>query len=76
VSVLPPAYSGSQEVRVEIFTSNFRKVLDETFANVPSGLAVTVELKDRWGRTLANGLYYVRVSVDGKRSVTKLMVLH
>jgi hypothetical protein len=75
VNVLPPAYTGIQDVRVEIFTSNFRKVLDTTFPNIPGGVAVAVELKDRWGRALANGLYYVRVSVGGKWSVAKLMVL-
>ena len=75
LNILPPAYTGTQDVRVEIFSSNFRKVQDRTFLQVPSGLAVTVELKDRWERPLANGLYYVIVKIEGGRFISKLMVL-
>jgi hypothetical protein len=75
VNVLPPAHSGMQDVRVEIFTLAFRRVLDESFASVPPGVAVTVELKDNWGQPLADGLYYVVVTLDGKRSITKLLIL-
>ena len=76
VNVLPPAHAGMEDVRVEIFTSGFRKVQDEVFPSVPPGVAVTVELKDRWGRTLADGLYYILVAVNGKRSFAKLLILH
>jgi len=62
-------------VRVEIFTTAFRKVQDDTFPNVPPGLAVGVVLKDKWGMPLADGLYYLMVLVDGSRSIGKLMVL-
>lgn len=75
VNVLPPAYSGSEDIKIEIFTLAFRKVQDETFFNVPGGTAIPVELKDRWGKPLANGIYYVMVSMDGKRYVAKLLVL-
>jgi hypothetical protein len=75
VNVLPPTHAGMEDMRVEIFTSAFRKVLDETFASVPPGVAVTVELKDQWGASLADGLYYVVVTVNGKRSIAKLLVL-
>ena len=75
VSVLPPAYSGSQGVQAEIFTLSFRKVLDETFAAVPAGTAVSIILDDRWGHPLANGLYYVVVTVGGRHSTAKLLIL-
>lgn len=75
VNVLAPAYSGSEDVRVEIFTLGFRKVLDEPFQDVPAGKPVTVQLKDQWGTPLANGLYYVMVTVDGKHSTAKLLIL-
>lgn len=75
VNVLPPAYTGVSTVEVEIFTTAFRKVQEETFPNVPPGLAVTVQLTDKWGTPLANGLYYVMVIVDGHRSFGKLLVL-
>jgi hypothetical protein len=75
VNLLPPAHSGMEDVRVEIFTSGFRKVQDEVVPSVPPGVAVTVELKDRWGRPLADGLYYIEVTVNGKHYFAKLLVL-
>ncbi len=74
-NVLPPTYSGTADVRAEIFTIAFRKVLDETFSNLPAGTAVTLTLDDQWGHPLANGLYYVVITVNGKHSVAKLLVL-
>jgi beta-glucanase (GH16 family) len=75
VNVLPPAYSGLSDVRVEIFTTAFRKVQDEAFPNLPPDTAIEVQLKDNWGKPLADGLYYLVVLVDGGRSIGKLMVL-
>ena len=76
VNVLPPAYTGTKDVRVEIFTAAFRRVQDTTFANQPGGVAVTIKLTDRFGVPLANGLYYVVVIIDGHRSFAKLLVLN
>lgn len=75
VNILPQAYGGTQDVRVEIFTLAFRKVLDETFLSIPSGTSVRVTLDDQWGHPLADGLYYVVVTVNGKHSTAKLLVL-
>ena len=75
VNVLPPSYTGISTVRVEIFTVNYRMVVDETFYSVPSGTSVTVNLTSKWGTTLANGLYYVVVDTKGGKSIGKLLVL-
>jgi hypothetical protein len=75
VNLLPPAYVGSQNVRVEIFTLSFRKVLDKTFPNVPSGTPINLPLADSFGHPLANGLYYAVVTVGGEHSIGKLLVL-
>jgi len=75
VNVLPQAYSGVSNVEVEIFTTGFRKVQEETFPNVPPGVAVTLQLTDKRGTPLANGLYYLVVIVDGQRSIAKLLIL-
>ncbi len=75
VNVLPPPYLGISNVRVEIFTVNFRKVKDETFYNVPSGTAVTVSLTG-WGwNYLANGVYYVVVTTNSGKTIGKLLIL-
>jgi hypothetical protein len=75
VQVLPPPYTGAANVRVEIFTLAFRKAQDTTFDSVPSGTAVSVSLTGRDGKPLANGIYYVVVTVNGQRSTGKLLVI-
>jgi hypothetical protein len=74
VNVLPPAYAGSSNVRIEIFTAAFRKVQDETFTNIPSGTAVTITLADRMGSPLANGVYYLVVTTSKGRTIGKLLI--
>lgn len=68
---IPPTTAPA--VRVEIFTTAFRKVQDE---NIPvnAGYWLSVNLMDEWGRPLANGLYYVVVNVNGQRLILKLLV--
>jgi hypothetical protein len=75
VNVLPPAYLGVSDVQVEIFTIAFREVQNEIFRSIPSGVAVKVELIDRQGAPLADGIYYIVVIVDGHRSIGKLLVI-
>jgi hypothetical protein len=62
-------------MRVEIFTASFRKVSTQDFGAVPSGSTLTLHLTDDHGAPLADGVYYVLVIVDGKRAVTKLLIL-
>ncbi len=75
VSILPPPYEGFSNVRVELFTANFRKVMDETFYAIPAGTPLTFHLITRWGDPLANGLYYVLVTTQEGRTRMKLLVL-
>ena len=75
VNVLPQAYSGSQDVRIEILTLSFRKVFDKTYKDVVSGTAIVIPLTDSFGHPLADGPYYVVVTVNGKHSTAKLLIL-
>jgi len=70
-----PGRTGTSDVTVQIFTSAFRLVQQQVFAQVPAGTDVPINLTDKWGHPLASGLYYVVVSVDGKRMTTKLIIL-
>jgi len=61
---------------LKLYTTGFRMVREETFRNVLAGpndflLAVS----DRWGRDLANGLYYLVVETPQARAKGKLLVL-
>jgi hypothetical protein len=75
VNILPPNYPGYSNVKVELFTVNFRLVLVDDFPGVPSGNAVPVSLVGRGGNSLSNGLYYVVVTTKDGRTIGKLLIL-
>ncbi len=63
-------------VRVQIFTLSFRKVFDQTYSNLSAGVDdLPVSLVHSEGHPLANGLYYVVVTVNGQRTLLKLLIL-
>ena len=64
------------EVDIQIFTTAFRKINEIRLAQVPAGVTdYSLNLADRWGKPLANGFYYVIVTIDGKRTIGKLLIL-
>jgi hypothetical protein len=75
VQILPPYYAGNQNVREEIYTLAFRKVQDDTYPALPSGTALTISLTGKSGNPLANGIYYLVVTVNGQRAIGKLLIL-
>lgn len=74
VTILVPRGSLTN-VRVQIFTVAFRKVLEENLLNPPLGVPIAVNLTDKSGVPLASGLYYVVVTTNQGRYVGKLIVL-
>jgi rhamnogalacturonan endolyase len=72
ITLAAPASS----VKIEIFTTAFRKVNEIDLSNVSAGVTIVpVSLSGKGGETLANGLYYVVVVTPKGRFVTKLLVL-
>ncbi|HJT24854.1 MAG TPA: T9SS type A sorting domain-containing protein, partial [bacterium] len=64
-----------EDVRLKVFTTAFRKVLDST---IPAGTTAgnyPLELKDNWGIPLANGLYYLVINRGEGVVVKKMIVL-
>lgn len=72
--MLPPYYSGTSDVRIQIFTAAFRMVREDRYPDQVYGV-LTLELKDKTGVPLASGLYYVVVQTKTGRSVGKLLIL-
>lgn len=65
------------DVKVKFFTPAFRKVLENPFSQVPAGTSeFPLDLKDRSGVPLANGIYFVVVEGPQVRKVLKLLLLH
>ena len=76
VKVYTPMQKGAGDLKIQILTIASRKVKDLTIPNVQPGTAVTVDLLDQSGVTLANGLYYVATTpAGGFRSIEKLLIL-
>ena len=68
---------GPGVVRWEIFTTAFRKIYGNSELFNGSG-TFQWNLRDQWGIAAANGLYYIRVEVEGdqrKRKMMKLIVI-
>jgi hypothetical protein len=75
VQIHIPGRRQASDVSVKVYTVAFRLVREQPSQNVPAGRDVTVELKDKTGKPLASGLYYVVVTVDGNTLTAKMMVL-
>jgi len=60
--VVPPAYYGSMDLRVQIFDSTYVKRKETVFAMVPSGVSLSIQAKDSYGVDLPPGTYYLVVT--------------
>ncbi len=77
VNIYVPGQGGPGNLKVEIFTIGFRRAQEATISNVVPGASIDLELRDKAGVTLSNGLYYVVVTTpEGERFILKLLVLH
>ena len=73
--VQPPPFTNAQDLKVQIFTTAFRLVREEDHPQPLPGVAVNLDLRDKAGAPLADGLYYILCDLDGRRSMTKLLIL-
>jgi hypothetical protein len=64
--------AGPSRVRWKVFTVAFRKILDHDEGTTSGGTLVW-NLSDQWGTRVANGLYYLRVEIDGPQLLTKVL---
>lgn len=70
-----PSLTAPTDVHVQVYSLSMRKVRDLTLRQVQPGLDVTLDLLDKSGVTLSNGLYYLAVTPAGQgRSLLKLLV--
>lgn len=55
-----------------VFTAAFRKVVGGSVSINETGM-IQWNLRDRMGEPVSSGLYYLRVEVVGKQSLTKIL---
>ncbi len=65
----------ASNVTIKIFTLGLRKMQEESYSNVLPGVSFQLQLVDKQGVELANGLYYVVVDVASQRYVSKLLII-
>ena len=63
---------GTSEVNMDVFTAAFRKVVSRS-VQVTGETTLEWDLRDNWGKPVANGLYYVRVQVNGIQPTVKIL---
>lgn len=63
------------EVKIQVFTTAFRKVQEKNYPSQPVGVPIQLELLDQSGAPLANGLYYVVIQTPVGKTVEKLLIL-
>ncbi len=71
--VLP--LTAPSDVKVQVFTTAFRRVKTQDFPGQPVGVPVSITLDDDWGHPLASGLYYVVANTSQGRTIGKLLIL-
>jgi hypothetical protein len=74
ITLLVPVVAGT-DLRLEWFTLAFRKVGGLEVHLSSAGGSVLLDLVDKQGRPLANGIYYLVASGGDRHWVVKLMVL-
>jgi hypothetical protein len=63
-------------LHVKLYTIAFREVNEQVFNHVSAGVTgLTIDLHDKRGNQLADGLYYIVVSGNIARGMTKLLIL-
>jgi len=63
-------------VRIQLFTTAYRKISETVLTALPAGVTpVQVVLRDRKGKLLSNGVYYIRVVSGEAVSIGKLVIL-
>ncbi|HTC19808.1 MAG TPA: NHL repeat-containing protein, partial [bacterium] len=64
--------AGPSRIRWKVYTTAFRKILDRDEGITPGGTLVW-NLKDQWEIPVANGLYYLRVEIEGNQPLSKVL---
>lgn len=66
----------AKSMKIDLFTTAYRKILEETVLDVPLGTNYhSLVLKDKAGKPLANGVYYIVVTTTSGKAVGKLVIL-
>jgi len=72
--VLHGFLNSTSDVKIQIYTLDFRKIQERVFSQAYAGADIELEIKDKWGATLANGLYFLSITTNQGRVIKKLLI--
>jgi hypothetical protein len=75
VHIHMPNYPGVSDVIMDVYTIAFRKVAETYFPQVRGDADLPLNLVDKQGNFLANGLYYIEIKTSMGQWTVKLLVL-
>jgi hypothetical protein len=76
VTVNVPLGEASESVVLQVFTTAYRKILEENLGPMAAGMNdVGLTLRDDKAKALANGIYYIVVTTPQGRAIGKLVIL-
>jgi uncharacterized repeat protein (TIGR01451 family) len=79
VQVLIPLGQDAGEVKVQVFTTAYRKVLEKSLGSMKAGTGSSnvrsLELRDLKGKKLANGVYYLVVATHQGKAIGKFLIV-
>jgi hypothetical protein len=67
--------TATSDVKLQVYTTAYRKVRDVTIPTVAAGTDVNLDLVDKANATLADGLYYVVLTTNQGKSILKLLIM-
>lgn len=74
-TLYPPYFAGTVDAVVQIYSVSYFKLGQVEF-NAISWHPLSLELKDRWGNPLPQGLYFVVFKTAKNRSIAKMLILN
>jgi hypothetical protein len=76
VMVSVPLGEDAESVLLQVFTTAYRKILEENLGSMPAGMNnVALTLRDSKGKPLANGVYYIVITTEKGRAIGKFVVI-
>ena len=76
MTVHVPLGEDADHVRLLLFTTAYRKVLDQELGPMAAGMNdVVLILRDSKGKPLSNGMYYIVINTENARAIGKLLIL-
>jgi hypothetical protein len=68
--------NAGRSVRVKVYTYQAKRCDSREFQGLPQGWNdLSLELRNEWGESLENGLYWIKMDIEGRSERIPLVIL-